>query len=88
MKTSTLITQLPPSPASDRHAREVQYTIATVLRLLCIVLLFEVPDWWRLIPAAGTVVLPYVAVVIANRVGGTTRPAPVLRPGAVVRRPG
>jgi hypothetical protein len=77
-----VITDLRPSPASDRHSREVRYTIATVVRLVCIALLIVVPDWWRLIPAVGTVVVPYVAVVIANRVGGV-RGAPVLRPGAV-----
>lgn len=82
MRTSAVITELGPSPASDRRSREVRYTIATVVRLVCIALLIVVPDWWRLIPAVGTVVVPYVAVVIANRVGSVRRVA-VLRPGAV-----
>lgn len=85
MNTSTLITELPPSPASGRHSRVVRYTIATLLRLACIALLFVVPDWWRLIPAASAIVLPYVAVVIANRVG-SVRAVPILRPGAIVRK--
>jgi hypothetical protein len=77
-----VITDVAPSPADDRHSRAVQYSIATAVRLLCIVVLIVVPGWWRLIPAAGTVVVPYVAVVIANRVG-YVRKAPVRRPGAV-----
>jgi MFS superfamily sulfate permease-like transporter len=83
MRTAMVITDVEQSPASDRHSRAMQYSIATVVRLVCIALLLVVPDWWRLIPAAGTVVVPYVAVVIANRVrrvGG----GQVMRPGAIV----
>lgn len=85
MGSSAVITELGPSPASERHSRAVQYSIATLVRFVCIALLLVVPDWWRLIPAAGTVVVPYVAVVIANtvrNVGG----ARVARPGTIVRR--
>lgn len=86
MRSSAVITELGPSPTSDRHSRAVRYLIATLVRCVCILLLLVLPDWWRLIPAAGTIVVPYVAVVIANRVrsvGG----GPVLRPGAVERVP-
>ncbi|CAN5560742.1 hypothetical protein BH09ACT4_BH09ACT4_15550 [soil metagenome] len=82
---STAITELPPSPDDERRTRMIRYSIAMGIRMLCIVLVLIVPDWWRLVPAIGAVVLPYVAVVIANNAGrvSTTR---VARPGAVVRR--
>jgi hypothetical protein len=42
-----------------------------------------VQGWWLLVFAAGAVILPYVAVVIAN-VSGPTRNPEVLRPGGLV----
>ncbi|MEO8262213.1 MAG: DUF3099 domain-containing protein [Pseudolysinimonas sp.] len=81
----TAITELPPSPDDERRIRMIRYTIAMSIRLVCIVLVVIVPDWWRLAPAIGAVVLPYIAVVIANNV--TRTPAGrVARPGALVRR--
>lgn len=44
----------------------VKYSIAMTIRLVCLLLFFLVPGWWRLIPAFGAVILPYVAVIIAN----------------------
>ncbi|MEO6533307.1 MAG: DUF3099 domain-containing protein [Pseudolysinimonas sp.] len=77
------ITELPPSPDAERHSRMIKYAIAQGIRVLCIVAILFVPGWWRLIPAAGAVFLPYFAVVAANNVrqGGATA---VRRPGAIV----
>ena len=80
---SVSITELPPSPDAERHSRMIKYAIAQGIRVLCIVAVFFVPGWWVLIPAAGAVFLPYVAVVAANNVrrgSGTV----VRRPGAIV----
>ena len=44
-----------------------------------------IPDWWRVIPLVGALVLPYVAVVIANNVGRVSA-ARVARPGGLQRR--
>ncbi|MBD8584381.1 MULTISPECIES: DUF3099 domain-containing protein [unclassified Frigoribacterium] len=67
MKTSTPITTLPPSPADDRHARMRRYLLATGIRIVCIIFCFVIPlSWWTLIPVFGAVVIPYVAVVLAN----------------------
>lgn len=79
----TSITELPSSPDADRHSRMIRYSIAMGIRMVCIVLVVIVPDWWRLVPAIGAVALPYFAVVIANNASrrGAGR---VLRPGAVV----
>jgi hypothetical protein len=52
---------------------------------VCIVLCLVVPDWWRLIPAVGAILLPYVAVVLAN--ASSSKPATeMLRPGGLVRQ--
>ena len=81
----TAITELPPSPEDERRTRMIRYTIAMSIRFVCVVLVVIVPDWWRLAPAIGAVVLPYIAVVIANNV--IRVPASrVARPGGLVRR--
>ena len=53
-----------------------KYTVAMSVRTLCLVLLVVVPDWWRYVFGAGAVILPYVAVVLAN-VGANGAAAPV-----------
>ena len=79
----TAITELPSSPDDERRTRMIRYLVAMGIRVVCIVLVIVIPDWWRVIPAVGAVVLPYFAVVIANnasrRIAG-----PVQRPGSVV----
>ncbi|GAA4683430.1 DUF3099 domain-containing protein [Frondihabitans cladoniiphilus] len=93
MKTKTktqsnyAITSLPPSAADDRHGRMMRYLIAMLIRMVCIILCFPLPGWWKILPAIGAVVLPYVAVVLAN-VGQDTKGAEVERPGGLqVYRP-
>ena len=80
----TAITELPPSPDDERRTRMVRYTIAMSVRLVCLILAVVVPDWWKVIPIIGAVVLPYIGVVIANNVSRGPSTA-VARPGAVVR---
>jgi hypothetical protein len=77
------VTSLPPSPDQERHSRMIKYTVAMSIRVLCFLLIFVVPGWWRLIPVAGTIILPYVAVVLANTARRTTANEP-LRPGGIV----
>jgi Protein of unknown function (DUF3099) len=76
-------TSLPPSPDEERRGRMIKYTIAMSLRFVCFFVALAIsfpPTWWTLIPVAGAVILPYVAVVIANTV--------VHPPVAAVERPG
>jgi hypothetical protein len=80
------ITSLPRSPQDDRRSRMIQYTVAMSIRVVCIVLCLFVRGWWLLLPAAGAVFLPYVAVVLANASSSRANPIGVLRPGAVERR--
>lgn len=74
------VTTLPASPRDDRRARMVKYTVAMVIRVICIVLMLFVQGWWLLVFAAGAIFLPYFAVIIAN---STTSPGrdEVERPG-------
>jgi uncharacterized RDD family membrane protein YckC len=80
-------TALPPSPDAERRSRMLKYTIAMVLRLICFVVACLVPlSWWTLIPIVGAVILPYIAVVLANTVI-QTGVTPVERPGGLVPVP-
>ncbi|QEE61214.1 DUF3099 domain-containing protein [Salinibacterium sp. dk2585] len=60
------ITSLPLSPDDDRRRRMLRYTIAMSIRVVCLFACFVVPGWWMAIPAIGAIVLPYIAVVVAN----------------------
>ncbi len=77
------ITELPSSPDADRRSRMIRYSVAMGIRMVCIVIVIIVPDWWRLLPAIGAIVLPYFAVVIANNAGRRVS-GPVARPGSIV----
>jgi hypothetical protein len=46
------------------------------------VLMLFVHGWWLLVCAAGAIVLPYFAMIVAN-VHGTGETSTVVRPGAV-----
>lgn len=60
------ITTAAPGHSEDMHKRMVRYATAMGIRMVCIVLLFVVDGWFKLIAAIGAVFLPWVAVVIAN----------------------
>jgi hypothetical protein len=78
------ITSLPPSPDEERHSRVVKYTVAMSVRLLCVVLCFFVHGWFLLAAVIGALVLPYIAVVLANTASTAGR-GKVLRPGSILR---
>ncbi|MFF2369352.1 DUF3099 domain-containing protein [Agromyces sp. NPDC058110] len=77
------ITSLPPSPEAERRSRMIKYSIAMSVRLLCIFAMLFVQGWWLAVCAVGAIVLPYIAVVIAN-VGGSGLGGAVERPGGIV----
>ena len=56
------------TPAEDRARRMRMYFIAMSLRVVCIASLFWVRGWWILLAAAGSVILPWFAVLVANAV--------------------
>ncbi len=82
VKHSTTITSLPRSPEEDRRARMIRYSITMGIRLVCVILCIFARGWWLVVFAAGAVLLPYIAVVLANVVD--TRGATVERPGSIV----
>lgn len=59
------------SPAVDRTTRQKRYLITMGIRMVCFALAIFTPDPWRWVFAAGAIVLPYIAVVLANT--GTSR---------------
>ena len=65
------ITSLPPSPDEDRRKRVAQYLIAMGVRVGCLFAAFVTTGWLQLICVLGAVVLPSIAVVIANAKGPT-----------------
>jgi len=70
------ITSAPRSQADDQHARIVKYTVSMAIRAVCLVLAFVVTGPMRWVFVAGAVVLPYVAVVLANAGREPTPPPP------------
>ena len=60
----------------------IHYAIAMSIRVVCIILCFFVQGWWLLLPIAGALILPYIAVVLANV--GAKDVDHVLRPGSVL----
>jgi hypothetical protein len=60
------ITSAAPGHSVDMHQRMVRYSLAMGIRVVCIVALFFLDGWFKLIAVAGAVFLPWIAVVIAN----------------------
>ena len=74
-------TALPAAPVDDRKRRMRAYSTAMSIRMACFILVFFVPGWWKLVFGLGAVVLPYVAVVLANV--GAKGGSSVINPGVV-----
>ncbi|WP_369047270.1 DUF3099 domain-containing protein [Sinomonas sp. P10A9] len=60
------ITSAAPGHSVDMHQRMVRYSLAMGIRVVCIIALFFLDGWFKLIAVAGAVFLPWIAVVIAN----------------------
>jgi len=70
------ITEAHESHTVDHNSRVRKYTIAMTVRVLCFIAAFFTHGALQWIMLAGAVVLPYVAVVIANRGSDVTRREP------------
>lgn len=81
------VTSVGVNPTKDRAYRMRTYFLTMTVRVLCVVSLFWVRGPWVILVGIGAVVLPYVAVLIANavsNVGGTAPAVPTpleLTPG-------
>ncbi len=60
------ITDAAAAHSDEMHQRMVKYAVAMGIRMVCLILIFVVDGWFKLIPVLGAVFLPWVAVVIAN----------------------
>ena len=91
MNQKQSITSLPESPKDDQRRRIVRYCVAMGVRVACVIACFFAQGWWLLAFVIGAVLLPYIAVVIANvgyKEGGVVErpasmlPVPYRSPGA------
>jgi len=60
------ITTATRSHQQDIDSRIAKYALAMGIRTVCFVLIFVLPWPWKWVAAAGAILLPYVAVLIAN----------------------
>lgn len=44
----------------------IKYAVAMGIRMVCLILIFVVDGWFKILPVLGAVFLPWIAVVIAN----------------------
>lgn len=94
MAKSYRVTSVGMTPLEDRAKRMRFYFVAMSMRVACIASLFFVRGWWVLLAGIGAVVLPYLAVMIANAASNLPdekpeRPAPreILGPQAAKADP-
>lgn len=57
---------VPLARSEDIARRRRVYTIQMAVRMACFLALPFLPGWWKALALAGAVVLPYVAVLMAN----------------------
>ena len=60
------ITDAAGAHSEDKRQRMIKYALAMGIRMVCLVLIFVVDGWFKIIPVAGAVFLPWIAVIIAN----------------------
>jgi hypothetical protein len=60
------ITDAATAHSEEMRERMIKYAVAMGIRLVCLILVFVVDGWFKIIAIAGAVFLPWIAVVIAN----------------------
>ncbi|UTT67790.1 DUF3099 domain-containing protein [Arthrobacter sp. DNA4] len=60
------ITDAAAAHSEDMRQRMIKYALAMGIRMVCLILIFVVDGWFKIIAVAGAVFLPWFAVVIAN----------------------
>lgn len=60
------ITNAAEAHSEEMRQRMMKYALTMGIRMVCLVLIFAVDGWFKIIPVVGAVVLPWVAVMIAN----------------------
>lgn len=70
------ITEARESHTVEQNSRVLKYTISMSVRLVCFLLAFVTHGWVQWVCFAGAILLPYVAVVIANGGADLTKREP------------
>ena len=60
------ITDAAGAHSEDMRKRMIKYALAMGIRMVCLILIFVVDGWFKILMVAGAVFLPWIAVVIAN----------------------
>lgn len=60
------ITDAAAAHSEDMRDRMIKYAVAMGIRMVCLIMIFVVDGWLKLVAVAGAVFLPWIAVVIAN----------------------
>lgn len=82
------ITTAQHSLSSEQATRTRKYLISMGIRTICVIGAIFIPGWPRWVLITGAVVLPYLAVVIANSGGSRKGKAPTdVRPQPVAALP-
>jgi hypothetical protein len=60
------ITDAATAHSEEMRQRMIKYAVAMGIRMVCLILIFVVDGWFKVLPVIGAVFLPWIAVVIAN----------------------
>ena len=60
------ITDAAAAHSEEMRQRMIKYAVAMGIRMVCLVLIFVVDGWFKVLPVIGAVFLPWFAVIIAN----------------------
>jgi len=60
------ITDAAAAHSEEMRQRMIKYAVAMGIRMVCLILVFVVDGWFKILPVIGAVFLPWFAVVIAN----------------------
>lgn len=60
------ITDAAAAHSEEMRQRMIKYAVAMGIRMVCLILIFVVDGWLKILPIIGAVFLPWFAVVIAN----------------------
>lgn len=60
------ITDAAAAHSEEMRQRMIKYAVAMGIRMVCLILIFVVDGWLKILPVIGAVFLPWFAVIIAN----------------------
>ena len=60
------ITDAATAHSEEMRQRMIKYAVAMGIRMVCLILIFVVDGWFKILPVIGAVFLPWFAVIIAN----------------------